>query len=731
MKRRLIKRALAVGGGAAVAAAACATVAVGALDRAVADVPDPASVLLVTSLLVLVVASLATRLRFEEPSARARRVSRWLRSAPALLDLQLCWSLLAGTYAILALAGPIEPLLYPMLYGVVAFSVSFQTRTAAWATVLAAIALELAAWGRGPGGEAVAVEAGLHIGFLGAAATVHAVFLRGLVRRAHKRHDDRLRAEVQALREEARDYRLIASALGPDSRAGRGREEEERRLAESAVETLRASIYYTLGLVKRALDARTCALLWLDRDGETLKIKELVSDVDTVTERRVVPLSGALSAIARDRSMLALPAARASQLPYYEGEGLIGAFLGVPVMDGPHVRGILCADRARLFDEREAALLLGATEQVVRAVQSEQVFTAVERAKYEMERFCRASDMLCRALTLDQVMETAFDAAAQIIDVDVAAIALYERDQRRHRIHRVRIAPGGESVADADQLTGLEFRENAGLASMVVKNKHYLPATGALRDGATPIFTKRIRLRNVESLLVLPLLCADEAIGSFTLASRRPGIFGKDVREMLGIIANQVAVSLQNAKMYRKMETMATTDGLTGLTNHRAFQARLADLLGRAERHGHRAAILLVDVDHFKKVNDTYGHPVGDEVLRRVARVLAEAVRKIDIVARYGGEEFAVVLEATDGEGALRLAERIREDVAAQTFDCEQGGFHVTLSCGVACFPDDAKDRETLIERADHALYHAKETGRNRVVSYPQFVAARNARRAG
>src|SRR5205814_3303792 len=119
----------------------------------------------------------------------------------------------------------------------------------------------------------------------------------------------------------------------------------------------------------------------------------------------------------------------------------------------------------------------------------------------------------------------------------------------------------------------------AGIASMVVKNKHFLPAGGELRDKESVLFSKKVRLTNMESLLVLPLICADEAIGSFAVAARRARAFGKDKREMLGVIANHVAVSLANAQMYGRMETMATTDGLTGLVNHRTFQERIAEML--------------------------------------------------------------------------------------------------------------------------------------------------------
>jgi diguanylate cyclase (GGDEF)-like protein len=728
MIARALRRALHVSMGVLAAAMLAAAVGAGLVDDGARARPSLPSILLFGAVVILVITSAARRIRFVRPSARAQRVSFWVRVAEPLADVEVTLGLITGVYAVLAVTGGLTSPFYPALYGVIAFAVTFQGRAGAWTSALGAMALEGAALARvGLDADAV-LTAGIHAGLIVVAAVAHAVFLRGLALRLRADHRSRVTTEILAQREAARDYRLIAAALGADSRGAPTRMEEEHLLAVGGVQAIASSLYYVMALIKSSLGARTVILMWLDDRTERLKIKELVTDSDHVTESSEVKASGVVGAVLRDGKAISLSHAKAGQVPYFESGESVGAFAGVPVLDGPHLRGVLCADRARPFTDDEVAVLAGASDHVLRSIQAEHVFRSVERAKYEHERFYQSSAMLCEALTVEQVMETAFSAAAQIVEHDIAAISLFDAEQKMHRVLSVRVREGAEKMLQVESLNGLEFRPNSGLVSMVVKNKHYLPAGGELRDAAPHVFTKRVKLRDAESLLVLPLMTADEAIGTFTLVSRNPRRFRKDVREMLRIIANQVAVSIQNALMYRKMETMATTDGLTGLTNHRTFQERFGNLVERADRHGHRAAVLLCDVDHFKSVNDNYGHPVGDEVLRQVAAVLRAAVRKIDIPARYGGEEFAVVLEETDLEGAVMLANRIRKDVGALMLESDKGTFQITMSVGVAAFPDDSRDRAELIERADMALYHAKETGRNRVVSYQEFQAARQKR---
>lgn len=727
--RRTLRRAGKVSVGAIAGAVACAVIGVGGADGAAVLAPTPSlpMTMVVVGTLALVVIAMIRRVQFNAPSARAQRASFWLAAAADLADLELALTLVAGAHVVVAVTGGLVSPAYPLLYGLVAFAMTVLARPGAVATLGAAVLLEGALLVRTGLTLDNALAAGLHVIYLGGAAAAHVLLLRGLTARYRRRRAARLDEELTALRESARDYRLIAAALGPSSRAPRGRDEEERLLAVGGVGMIGDSVSWVLGTLKRSLGARTVALLWIDDDGDRIKLKEVASDADDITETPRLSSAGILGAVLRDRAPLLCASTKPGQLTYYEGGRPGVAVVAVPIIEGAHLRGILAADRDAPFSEADRDLLAEASEQVLRVVQSEQVFRAVERAKYEHERFYQATAMLGRALTPEQVMETAFEAAAAIVEYDVAVIAMYEKDRTRHQITAVRVTPGGEGMVDPAQLLNLEFKDNAGLASMVVKNRHYLPASGEPREVSAPIFTRKVKLDDARSILVLPLLAGDEPVGTLTLAARAEKRFGKDVREMLAVIANQVAISLENGFLYKKMETMATTDGLTGLTNHRTFQQKFAEMLERAERHNHRVAVLLCDVDFFKKVNDGYGHPVGDEVLRRVARVLQEVPRKIDISARYGGEEFAVLLDNVDVAQAKAVAERIRIEISKVVVDTDKGPLSVTESVGVAAFPEDGRDRATLIERADLALYHAKHTGRNRVVTWAEALAAKNA----
>jgi len=202
---------------------------------------------------------------------------------------------------------------------------------------------------------------------------------------------------------------------------------------------------------------------------------------------------------------------------------------------------------------------------------------------------------------------------------------------------------------------------------------------------------------------------------------RAPEDIENDVRERIAELS--LALHMENQSMALQQEELlrrATTDALTGIGNRAAFDARLDLELERALREGGPLALLLMDVDHFKKFNDTYGHQVGDRVLQVVAFTLDENIRKVDFAARYGGEEFAVIAPRTSHDHAAQLAERLRRSIAAATVSSEKGNLGVTVSIGVAVLSDPSeptKDALRLIKAADALLYQAKCNGRNRVES--------------
>lgn len=647
-------------------------------------------------------------------------------------ELELGVPLVTAVYVVVALSGGAGSFLHPLVYAVVSFVlVVWRTRTGVAGVLIAALALEaiLAARVGTPVSHPGAwMRAAQHASFIAFFAIGNRLVLGSLARRLHAEHERRIRDEMTRMRQEARDFRLIASALPAGSRA-RTRADEEARMVHAAVENIHEHVFHTLELLRTSMGLHSAVLLWCDaaagtsrggREQPALVVKEVASAGEMLVESPQLPNPGVLVGVLADHRPLRLHALAGKRLPpYYRGPEAVTDLCAVPLLEGNGLRGILCADRTgdRRFTDDEQQVIERAAGHILRVVEHERVFNAVERGKYEQEQFYRASELLNSALTLDDVYEKTFAAVRAIAPFELAVLTSTTGD--RHRVLAVE-APAGDGDHEhwqqlAKRLAGLEFEEPSSVVAMAVKNRHYMPATGELADADAIVWTASTRLRVAKSVLVLPLSRGDEVLGAITLVSSRPGVFGHAVREMLRVIGHQVGVSLQNARMYRQMEERATTDGLTGLTNHRAFQERLALLHALAERSEQKYSVILTDIDHFKGINDTYGHPVGDQVLKRVAGVLAGRARKVDIVARYGGEEFVLVLPDTDGEGAEAFANRLREEIADLQLSSDHGSFNVTISMGIAEYPRDGRDRLALIERSDQALYWCKEHGRNRV----------------
>ena len=214
-----------------------------------------------------------------------------------------------------------------------------------------------------------------------------------------------------------------------------------------------------------------------------------------------------------------------------------------------------------------------------------------------------------------------------------------------------------------------------------------------------------------QHVLVVPVQRAGQLMGALELYLNAWRELTEDQSDLLIGVASQAAIAIRHAQLFQAQEENALTDELTKLPNRRALAQQFLKEMQRARRHHKPIAFLMVDLDHFKQVNDTYGHLQGDAVLAELASILSTGARESDVCARYGGEEFALVLHETNEAGARILAERIRAKVAAHTFT---GGLKLTISIGVAA-TTEAAIFTSLIERADQALYSAKMGGRNQV----------------
>ncbi len=313
------------------------------------------------------------------------------------------------------------------------------------------------------------------------------------------------------------------------------------------------------------------------------------------------------------------------------------------------------------------------------------------------------------------------ESARQLAGLDFCAVTLVDEIEGK-RIHKVMRMTG---VTSGKALEGKSFADNNGLVANVVRYGAPLPGRDLKAMDKMVVFDDETQLRGLTALKILPLIAGERILGTLVAGARKKTSFDQDVIRMLEVIAIQAAQAVQRAKLFEQMETMATTDGLTGLLNHRTFQSKFDEALAHAKRYGRKCSVILTDIDHFKSVNDTYGHPTGDKVLRGVAKILRQKARDTDIVARYGGEEFAIVMPETDAKGALVIAERIREAVMAEVFQTEMGPLKVTLSLGISSFPDHGQEKQALIDLADQCLYFAKRHGRNQSVTVAQMQSGR------
>jgi diguanylate cyclase (GGDEF)-like protein len=335
-----------------------------------------------------------------------------------------------------------------------------------------------------------------------------------------------------------------------------------------------------------------------------------------------------------------------------------------------------------------------------------QAETSAVEARNVAETLREAGLTLSSKLDFNQISALILDLLKRVIPYDIGAFMTVEgAELKMAAIKR---------PADARNLIGETFPvAGSRLCNMAVQRKR--PLIGAITSAEDILLPLRPDI-DVHSFMGVPVVFRDHVTGLITLYNAGARAFTEEDAQVAELFASQVAIALDNSRRVELMERQAVTDELTGLYNRRAFALMGEKEVGRARRYQRPLALILFDIDHFKTVNDSHGHLIGDHVLRVLTERVTKTTRVTDIVCRYGGEEFIVLMPEAGREEALAMAERLREEISRMTVVTAGGTLSLTISLGVASLGSNSdEDLDSLIARADRAMYQAKAAGRNTV----------------
>jgi len=365
-------------------------------------------------------------------------------------------------------------------------------------------------------------------------------------------------------------------------------------------------------------------------------------------------------------------------------------------------------------------------------LERQQAEMALSRRANEMVVLYQSSLAIASGLELTHVLTALHEQIQEIIPADISYVALYSPD-KNELIIPVYYERGEDGNFQFKHRTITYKGEPSGFASHVISTRATLLVPDALTpDLNVPVLPHHLGGLKTRSYLGIPLIWQDQVLGVLSVQCYQPGVYNQEHIRLAEAVAVQASIAIQNANLYDQvqqaqkvsdsayqqlkkvlleLERMANTDKLTGAYNRHKFDEIISGEMKRSSRYGTPLSLVIFDIDHFKKINDTYGHLTGDQVLFNLSNLVQDKIRESDSLARWGGEEFIVLAPGTGLDKAAELAERLREIVATADFSPVP---QVTISLGVSQFIN-GDTQDTLISRADDALYSAKNNGRNRV----------------
>ncbi len=371
------------------------------------------------------------------------------------------------------------------------------------------------------------------------------------------------------------------------------------------------------------------------------------------------------------------------------------------------VISIVDAEVGRKFTDNDIRMLKMFAQQAAIAVDNAHLFEDAHKRAEEAETLRQVSLVVAGLLDEREAIRKILELLGHVVACDTAVVVLKEGADTLRVV-------GEHQWKKNPSMLGMEF-SIFGITPYAEVARRIEPRLVPDAIARYPHLSRDERSSYIRSWLGVPLIAHDDVLGVIAVHSMLPNYFTQSNLRLLSAFGSHVSVAIANARLYEEAQRLAITDPLTQLFNRRYFFQIASLEFRRAVRHRTPLSVLMIDIDRFKRVNDTYGHQVGDVTLQKVAAACKHSIREIDILARYGGEEFVVLLPDTDARGARRVAQRLHETVGGHPVQAGKHEIAVTVSVGGAVMTADTGELDVLIGRADQALYRAKQAGRNRV----------------
>jgi diguanylate cyclase (GGDEF)-like protein len=379
--------------------------------------------------------------------------------------------------------------------------------------------------------------------------------------------------------------------------------------------------------------------------------------------------------------------------------------LAVPLMVRDHVVGVLDCQSENLdhFDSETIDLLTLFSTQASMALQNARLYSLERHRASQLEAINAIAQQMTAVLDLKELLSKVCLLIQQAFQVCHVSVLLKDEEDLVLR------ASHGKFAGHAPE--GERLPAGAGLWQRALAAGKTLIENDVKAGSGIGLYVE------TRSTMCIPLVSFGQTLGVLVLDTARADAFNVNDTQPLESVADICATAIQNAHYIERVKQLAYLDGLTGIFNRRFFELRIAEEIERAQRFGTGMAVIMVDIDQFKRLNDEFGHLLGDEVLRQVSSIFHQQLRKIDVLCRYGGEEFAILLSQTNALHALGVAEKLRKTVEAWQFPGVPRP--VTISAGTANYSEHGSTRDELVKAADAGLYAAKQAGRNRVCMAP------------